>query len=105
MNEPAKLLDWRPLAKNTLLGFAKVQFGSGIIISEISVHRAGTGIWASPPSRPWTKGNQLLLDDTGRPKWQQLIEFSTPGVRSSWSQQVLAALRQAHPEIFALEPA
>jgi hypothetical protein len=33
-----RLIDWRPLHKNTLQGFAKVQFGSGLIVSEIAVH-------------------------------------------------------------------
>jgi hypothetical protein len=38
----AQLLAWRPLRKNTLRGFAKVQFGSGLIVDEIAVHVAGS---------------------------------------------------------------
>jgi hypothetical protein len=96
----ARLLDWRPLEKNTLRGFCKVQFSSGLIVAEIGIHIAGSRAWAAPPSRPWIKDNATVLDDKGKPKWQPLIDFATHGVRSSWSNQVLGALRDVHPEVF-----
>jgi hypothetical protein len=34
----ARLLDWRPLRKGTLIGFARVQFSTGLIVSEIAIH-------------------------------------------------------------------
>jgi hypothetical protein len=94
-----RLLEWRPLRKNTLRGFARVQFGSGLIVSEITVHVAGTKCWASPPSRPWLKDGAPVLDEKGKPRWQPLLDFSNHGVRSSWSRQVLAALREAEPGV------
>lgn len=98
----AKLIDWRPLSRSTLRGFAKVQFGSGLIVCEVAIHVAGSRAWASPPSRPWLKDNAVVVDDaTGKPKWQPLLDFSTHGVRSAWSKQVLSAVRVAHPEVFA----
>jgi hypothetical protein len=38
----SRLLEWRPLRKNTLRGFAKVQFPSGVIIAEVGIHVAGS---------------------------------------------------------------
>jgi hypothetical protein len=96
----SRLLEWRPLRKNTLRGFAKVQFLSGVIIAEIGIHVAGSRAWASPPSRPWVQDNAVVLGEAGKPRWQPLIEFATDGVRSSWSRQVLAAVREGHPEVF-----
>ena len=95
----ARLLDWRPVQRNTLLGFARVQFGSGLIVSEIAIHVAGSRAWAQPPARAWIEDNKLILTETGRPRWQPIIDFANHGVRASWSRQVLAALREARPEV------
>jgi len=95
----AKLLDWRPMRKNSLLGFARVQFGSGLIISEIAVHAAGSRAWAQPPARPWLDGNKLVLTEAGKVRWTPVVHFANHGVQASWSRQVINALREAHPEV------
>ena len=46
------ILDWRPMRKNSLLGFARVQFSSGMIVSDVVVLNGERGPWASPPSKP-----------------------------------------------------
>jgi hypothetical protein len=95
-----RLLDWRPMNKNSLIGFCKVEFASGLIVSEIAIQITNGRIWASPPSRPWMKNGELVLDPAnGKPKWSPLIEFTTPEARKRWQQQVLDALRESHPEI------
>lgn len=98
-NRP-RLLHWRPQSKNSLLGFARVQFSSGLVISEIAIHRAGSRVWAAPPARPMLDGHALMRDDRGKAKYQQLISFANHGVRSSWSRQVLKAVADAHPDLF-----
>lgn len=98
-NHP-RLLDWKPTSKNTLIGFAKVQFSSGLIMAEITVHRHGNRVWAAPPARPWIENNAVVLDERGKPKYQPIIDFSNHGVRASWSRQVLNALREIHPSLF-----
>ena len=100
MQTPARMLAWRPLARNTLLGFARVQFTSGLIISEIAVHRSGTRVWAAPPSRPWIEEGDLVKDDRGKIRYQPLISFANHGVQASWSRQVIAAVREVHPDLF-----
>src|ERR1044072_2449055 len=94
----ARLLDWRPLKKNTLLGFAKVQFTSGLIIGEIAVHRHGNRAWAQPPARPWIENNALVMEGN-RPRYQPIISFANHGVQASWSRQVLRAIREVHPDL------
>jgi hypothetical protein len=94
---PAKLLDWRRWQKASLRGFAKVQFTSGLIFPEIGVYVAGARAWASPPSRVWVKDGAVVINEiTGKPQYSPVVEFSTHGVRSSWSRQVLAAVREIH---------
>ena len=99
---PPKLLSWRPLEppRGSLIGFARIQFGSGLIVRDIGIHLAGSRVWASPPAKPWVRNNQIVLNEvTQRPQYEPTLEFSNHGVRSRWSRQVLKALREAHPEI------
>lgn len=97
----ARLLKWQPLEKNTLIGVAKVQFTSGLIIAEIAVHRYGDRTWAQPPARALldAAGN-VMRDDRDRIKYQPLISFANHGVQSSWSRQVIQAIKEVHPDLF-----
>lgn len=100
MRTPARLLAWRPRVKTSLLGFAKVQFSSGLIVSEIAVHRSGRRVWATPPARPWLEADDLVRNGNGKLKYQAVISFATHGVQSSWSRQVIRAVREVHPDLF-----
>jgi hypothetical protein len=70
MRATIKILDWRSMRKNSLLGFAKTEMPSGMVISDVTVLVGANGPWASPPSKP------------------------------SFSNGVIEALRLAHPEAF-----
>jgi hypothetical protein len=94
---PAVIEDFRPLTKNTLRGFVRVRFPSGMIIDEIEVHVLDGHAWAAPPSRvvvDATSGT-ALLDADGELCWQPLIRFANENVRDSWSAQIIAALHEA----------
>jgi hypothetical protein len=96
---PAKCLEWRGVQRNSLLGFAKIRFGTGIIISDIAVNQSGSRMWASPPSKPWVEGGRLIIDTaTGKPKYSPVITFESHGIQRSWSQQVLRAIRAEFPQ-------
>jgi len=98
---------FRPLVRNTLRGFVRCRFPSGLVIDEIAIHvGAGDGrAWASPPARPMIDRDGAVMRDqrTGKVRYQHLIAFSTPRVRSAWSEQVIAAVRAQHPEALAIE--
>jgi hypothetical protein len=101
MAGPVVVLDWRPLRNGSggLVGFVRVQFGSGLIIDEVRVFVRGGRTWCSPPARPMTtKTGEPLLNDRGKQGWAELVSFATHGVRSSWSRQILTALRQQFPD-------
>jgi hypothetical protein len=96
--------EFRPLLKGaSLRGFAKVRFGSGLVISDIGVHAMGEKQWASPPSRPMVDASGTVLrDEKGKTRYQPLITFETPAIRASWTRLVLAAVRVGYPD--ALPP-
>ena len=85
-----RCLDWKPLVKG-LKGFCRIQWGSGQIVAEISIHVMGDRQWASPPSRAMLDSSGVALRD------ETTVTFATNGTRASWSRQVLAALRAAYP--------
>jgi hypothetical protein len=62
MRPPAKLLGFRPFKKGGLVGFAKIQSGSGMIFNDIPVHIART----------------CAREITKLPTYSEVASFSTP---------------------------
>lgn len=97
--QSVKILSWREMRRNSLLGFAKVEFPSGLIVSDVTILTSDRGAWASPPSKPMiNKEGVALKDDNGKIKYSPIIEFASKEIRNRWSDAVIAAMRVAHPE-------
>ena len=47
--------------------------------------------------------DRILLNDRGKPHWRAFVDFRNKEVRKRFSDQVLAALRSVHPELFSGE--
>jgi hypothetical protein len=99
---PPRILEWKPLQppRGSLLGFARIQFGSGLILNDIGLHASSGKVWASPPAKPWIRENMPVIDETtGKPKYLAIVDFTTHGVRRAWSEQIVRAMRSTHPEL------
>jgi DNA-binding cell septation regulator SpoVG len=102
MSASLKILDWRPLTKGALRGFAKVELPSGMIISDVTILTGNNGPWASPPSKPQIgRDGTVMKDASGKIKYTPIIEFTDKATRGRWSTAVVDALRQAYPEALA----
>jgi hypothetical protein len=101
------ILEWREVRKNSLLGFVRAQMPSGMILSEISINLTSGRYWAGAPSKPMVDREGVALrDDAGKIRYSPpLITFTSKELRNTWSDAIIAAMRQQHPEVFALEPA
>ena len=96
-----KILDWRPLPKNSLLGFAKIEFPSGMVIADVTVLTSERGPWALPLSRPMLNRDGVVIkDEAGKIRYSPFIEFTSKEIRNRWSDAVIQAMRAAHPEVF-----
>ncbi len=96
-----KILDWREMRRNSLLGFAKVEFPSGMVISDVTILQGEKGPWASPPSKPMVgRDGTVMKDDNGKVRYVPIIEFTDKATRNRWSDSVIEAMRAAHPEAF-----
>ena len=58
-----RILEWRPLRRNLLLGFAKVELPSGLVISDVTILTGERGPWASPPSKPMIDRDGVSMKD------------------------------------------
>lgn len=97
----ARIVDWRPMQRNSLLGFAKVEFPSGLIIADVTIMNGERGPWAAPPSKPMVgRDGTAMKDEGGKIRYVPIIEFSSKAIRNKWSDAVIAAMRAAHPEAF-----
>ena len=94
-----RILEWRPLRKNSLLGFAKVELPSGMVIADVTVLTSERRPWASPPSKPMiSRDGTVMKDPSGKIKYTPIIEFVSKEARDRFSRAVVDALRAAHPE-------
>src|SRR5262249_24112161 len=99
MEKSARIVDWRPLRRNSLLGFAKVQFPSGLVISDITILNGERGPWALPPSKPQIdRDGNALKDQNGKVRYTPIIEFASREIRYRLSSGIIDALRAVHPE-------
>ncbi len=102
MTRAVTIRDWRPMRKNSLLGFARVELPSGMIIADVTILVGERGPWASPPSKPMMgKDGVALTDDKGKIRYSPVIEFASKEIRDRWSVGVIEAMRASHPEVFA----
>jgi hypothetical protein len=98
-----RIVDFRSVRRNSLLGFARVELPSGMVIADVTVMLAGTTgrPWASPPSKPMVDREGVVLKDpNGKIRYTPIIEFTSREIRTRWSDAVIAAMQAAHPEAF-----
>jgi hypothetical protein len=94
-------LDFKPVRKNSLLGFATIQMTSGLILKECTYHSLAGKSWASPPGKPQTDGSgSPMKDEKGKAKYVNIVDFASKDVRDKWSGQAVAAV-----ELFLTENA
>ena len=94
------ILDWRPLRKGAVLGFAKVEFPSGMILVAVCVLSGDQGAWASPPSKPMMGRDGPVKDRNGKQRYAAMVEFNSRETKDRWSAAVIAAMEEQYPEAF-----
>lgn len=99
---PVSLLDWKPMVKNTLRGFAGVRIGQSLIVRDVPVHcfvgENGGRRWASLPSKPVLgKDGNAVRDEKGKIKYAPILEWADRGASDRFSEAVIDAVEREHP--------
>ena len=71
--------EFRPLLKNTLIGFARVKMPSGLVFHDVSIHRHGDSAWASPSAKPQIGRDGTHITHQSTSKTTFLLYFPKAG--------------------------
>lgn len=94
---PCTLIEWRPMKRNTLLGFAHVQLGA-LKIKDVTVNTSNGRTWANMPSKPMIdRDGQAMKNDQGKIKYVPLLEWANKETGDRFSEAVVAAIEAQHP--------
>jgi hypothetical protein len=98
-NQQMRLMNWRPLRRGKLYGFASVELPIGLQINECPVLDGPEGVWATLPTRPeLERDGSARLGANGARVYQMLLEWRSRRLREAFSQRVVALVRQAYPD-------
>ena len=95
---PVAVLEWKPLQRNTLRGFAKIRLGKSMVIRDVALHIKDNRSWAALPSKPVLDSNgDTKRQDNGKPAYVPMIEWLDRDAADRFSEAVIAAVEAAHP--------
>ena len=80
-----KIINWRPYAKKTLLGFLEIELPSGLRVRDMTLHQKEDRKWISYPAKAY-------IADDGTTKYKNIIFFEDKETHGQFQRQVLAAI-------------
>lgn len=93
---PVSLVEWRPLRRNSLLGFASVRLGA-MILRDVTVHHDSGSYWAGLPAKPrLAKGGETMKDEKGKVLYTPVVEWANKQTAKRFSDGVIAAVQKEH---------
>jgi len=92
-----RLLEWKPIRKNALRGFATVELPSGLTIVDVTVLVGSNGAWASLPSKPRLSSDGTAhRGDDGRILYVPILRWRSRELQDGFSAAVVAAVEAQH---------
>ena len=97
-----RCIAFRPMLRNTLIGFATIEHASGLVLVDVTMHEKDGRAWAAPPGKPMVAadGSVMRESDTGKVRYVTVVSFTDDALRRRWSDAAAAAVRRDHPEAF-----
>lgn len=97
---PVTILEWKPVVRNSLRGFAKLQIGA-LMIGDCPVHDTQGRKWCGLPSKPMLDGDgNVKRGDDGKIRYVPLVQWATKAASERFSDSVVAALEEKYPDAF-----
>jgi len=93
-----EIVEWKPMSRNSLRGFATVRLRNGLVIKDVTVHASHGKRWASLPSKPLVdKDGNAQRGQDGKIRYVPMLEWPSRDVSDRFSEAVVAAIEAAHP--------
>jgi hypothetical protein len=98
--------EFRPLRRNTLLGFAEVTIAEfDLTIKEVAIHEKNGSRWAAPPAKPQSRDGAVVKDaTTGKVVYTPIVELGSREARDRFSAAVIAAVLARNRDAFQEAP-
>jgi hypothetical protein len=93
---PVTILDWRPMAKGSLLGFVKLRLGA-LEISDVTIHALNGKMWAGLPARPQIDKDGVAKREGGKIVYAKILGWTSRESGDRFSESVISALEAAYP--------
>lgn len=93
-----RLLDFRPVRKGKLLGFARVELPIGLRISNIAILVGRNAPFAMLPSKPQLdRDGSTKRDPNGKVLYAPVLEWRDEDLSNRFSDTVVSLVIEAHP--------
>jgi hypothetical protein len=90
--------DFRPLARNTLRGFATIKIKEARLkIRDVAVHHKNSSTWAALPAKPQIKNGAVVTNADGKAQYVNILEFDDRKVSDAFSRAVVDAVLKFNP--------
>jgi len=91
-------LDFRPLQKGTLVGFATIRIAQmRLTIKDIAIHDKEGRQWAQLPAKPQIDREHRGIVKDGKLQYTTILQFDTKDVADAFSAAVLNAVKTRVP--------
>lgn len=95
------LREWRPMARNTLIGFADISLPIGLEIDDVAVHVSHGRAWVSFPGRPVLDADGQHVGTGGKKRWAISLRWSDRAIAARFSEVVIELVRAIDPDALA----
>lgn len=95
---PITILEWRPVTKGALLGFAKIKMGA-LEISDVTVMSSNGKKWAGMPAKPQIDKDGNVKRDGTKILYTKILAWDSKAASDRFSESVIAAIDAEHPGV------
>jgi hypothetical protein len=92
-----RLVSWKPLARNSLRGFASIELPSGLRIADCPVLVSNGKAWSTLPSKPVLDREGRQVEVGGKKQFSRILEWKSRELADRFGNAIVELVLQAHP--------
>lgn len=93
------LVEWRPMRRESLRGFATVRVSPGLVVHDLPVHKSSERLFALWPGKPQVgTDGRVLVDEHGKRRYSPIIEVPDRDLRERLSNAIITLVQRHDPQ-------